>query len=155
METPNKKTTSEVIKAFVRVRPPISNEINYENCLKINLNKEINLKTEKYEIKCYYDYIFNEISSQEEVFNQIFPLLDDVLYGYNGCIFAYGQTSAGKVISFFHSFLSLCSSSFSFFLSIPHLLTYSFIHSSICFILLLDTYYAWSKWWTRFKYCKI
>jgi hypothetical protein len=40
--------------------------------------------------------VFSEVTTQEEVFDEVRPLLADVLAGYNGCIFAYGQTSAGK-----------------------------------------------------------
>ena len=100
----NSHSSSEVIKAFVRIRPPISSEIGSDLCVHCSLNnKEISLSSEKYEIKCSYNFIFSELSTQEEVFLHVKPLLDDVLVGYNGCIFAYGQTSAGKVIysSFF------------------------------------------------------
>lgn len=113
---------SEAIKAFVRVRPPISSEISHENCIQVPTTNDIQLKSEKYEIKCKYDFVFNELSTQEEVFKQISPLLDDVLLGYNASIFAYGQTSAGKVPP-----------------------TFFFVSNS----LLTDTYYARSKWWTR------
>lgn len=113
-----KKTNSEVIKAFVRIRPPISNEINSETCLQSNLNKQITLKTEKYSIKCFYDYVFNEFSTQEEVFQQVSNLLDDVLYGYNACIFAYGQTSAGKVYYFILISLFLLFSSYYYHLNL-------------------------------------
>lgn len=133
----NKKNSSEVIKAFIRIRPPISNEINNEICLYTTLNKNILLKTEKYNITCNYDYIFNELSTQEEVFQHINSLLDDVLYGYNACIFAYGQTSAGKVLSFFLFFIS-----YYYYLIVILLI--------ILIIIIIDSYYAWSKWWTRF-----
>lgn len=110
--------TSEAIKAFVRVRPPISSEISHENCIQVPSGNDIHLKSEKYEVRCKYDCVFNELSTQEEVFQKISPLLDDILLGYNASIFAYGQTSAGKV---------------SF---------YPFIVSPSP-----DSYNAWPKWW--------
>jgi kinesin family member 15 len=99
----------EVIKTFVRVRPPIASEVSHETCLKVPSIHDIHLSSEKYEIKCKYDYVFSEFASQEEIFEQISPLLDDVLLGYNSSIFAYGQTSAGKVTSslFLFSLLKL------------------------------------------------
>ena len=36
------------------------------------------------------------MTDQTRVFKSVRPLLASVLSGYNGCIFAYGQTSAGK-----------------------------------------------------------
>jgi hypothetical protein len=89
----------EVIRAFVRIRPPISSEIHHENCLQVPSIHDLHLHSEKYDIKCQYDHVFNELTTQEEIFQQISPLLDDILKGYNASIFAYGQTSAGKVKS--------------------------------------------------------
>ena len=41
-----------------------------------------------------YDYRHN----QEDVFSTCtIPIIEDVLEGYNGCIFAYGQTGAGTI----------------------------------------------------------
>ena len=36
-------------------------------------------------------------SRQEDIFNETaYPIIDNVLQGYNGTIFAYGQTGCGK-----------------------------------------------------------
>jgi len=44
-----------------------------------------------------FDHVFKENVSQEQVYNQAaLPIVKDVLSGYNGTIFAYGQTSSGK-----------------------------------------------------------
>ena len=41
--------------------------------------------------------MFQPESTQEEVYNfAAKPIVEDVLKGYNGTIFAYGQTSSGK-----------------------------------------------------------
>eukprot|EP01036_Dinobryon_divergens_P041888 gene41888-55573_t len=87
---------SEVIKVFVRVRPPISNEVDEAVAVNVTGVNSVQVKSDRYDVTCHYDHVFNEIAEQESVFEKIQPLLDDVLSGYNGCIFAYGQTSAGK-----------------------------------------------------------
>ena len=44
-----------------------------------------------------YDYAFGPDAQQEEVFDLIArPVVTEVLRGYNGTIFAYGQTGTGK-----------------------------------------------------------
>ncbi|GCB74580.1 kinesin-1 heavy chain isoform X1 [Scyliorhinus torazame] len=44
-----------------------------------------------------YDYVFPSNSTQEQVYNACAKnIVKDVLDGYNGTIFAYGQTSSGK-----------------------------------------------------------
>jgi len=45
----------------------------------------------------YFDGIFDENATQENVFTQsCMPLLDDVLSGNNASLFVYGQTGTGK-----------------------------------------------------------
>ncbi len=45
-------------------------------------------------------------ASQASVFQQLSPILEAVLAGFNGTVMAYGQTSAGKVnICVFYLFL--------------------------------------------------
>ncbi|MED6156592.1 hypothetical protein PIB30_015905 [Stylosanthes scabra] len=43
-----------------------------------------------------FNKVFSQAASQEEVFKDTQPLIRSVLDGYNVCIFAYGQTGAGK-----------------------------------------------------------
>ena len=42
------------------------------------------------------DKVFNGNALQEEIFIEISPLVQSAIYGCNVCIFAYGQTGAGK-----------------------------------------------------------
>ncbi|GBG29845.1 Kinesin-like protein KLP1 [Hondaea fermentalgiana] len=47
-----------------------------------------------------FDGVFAPDATQEDVFEgSVPPLLDGVLHGYNGTIFAYGQTGAGKTFT--------------------------------------------------------
>lgn len=44
-----------------------------------------------------FDKVFRPDSTQEKVYNEAAKeIVKDVLTGYNGTIFAYGQTSSGK-----------------------------------------------------------
>ncbi|KAL1826948.1 hypothetical protein ACET3Z_005360 [Daucus carota] len=43
-----------------------------------------------------YNQVFGPSATQEKVFSDMQPLIRSVLDGYNVCIFAYGQTGAGK-----------------------------------------------------------
>mmetsp|Transcript_2572 Transcript_2572/g.10769 ORF Transcript_2572/g.10769 Transcript_2572/m.10769 type:complete len:1170 (-) Transcript_2572:68-3577(-) len=43
-----------------------------------------------------FDRVFQQASSQVEVFEAVEPLVTSLLDGYNVCIFAYGQTGSGK-----------------------------------------------------------
>lgn len=44
-----------------------------------------------------FDKVFRPNAAQEKVYNESAkPIVKDVLCGYNGTIFAYGQTSSGK-----------------------------------------------------------
>lgn len=48
-------------------------------------------------IKYTYDAVFDPSSTQVQVYETaVAPIVDQVLNGYNGTIFAYGQTSSGK-----------------------------------------------------------
>lgn len=44
----------------------------------------------------FFEHIFAENSSQQEIFNELSQLIQSALDGYNVCVFAYGQTGSGK-----------------------------------------------------------
>ena len=45
----------------------------------------------------YFDHAFGPSSTQDHVYNTIArPVVDGVLNGFNGTVFAYGQTGTGK-----------------------------------------------------------
>lgn len=43
-----------------------------------------------------FDRVFGESASQADIFDEVEPVVQSALDGYNVCIFAYGQTGAGK-----------------------------------------------------------
>ena len=80
----------------VRVRPlnRREHEAGGSRCLVVHPYNRISIGEREYD----FDYVADENSTQEEIFNTIArPVADNCLNGYNGCIFAYGQTSSGKV----------------------------------------------------------
>lgn len=87
---------SKALQVYIRVRPPIYQEVKEDTAVTVPNNNTVVLNSDKGEITCSYDNVFNEITEQEDIFNKVKPLLVDVLSGINSCIFAYGQTSAGK-----------------------------------------------------------
>lgn len=64
---------------------------------KFDYEKKLKLK-QKFQGKVYlFDKVFKPNATQEKVYNEAAKsIVSDVLAGYNGTIFAYGQTSSGK-----------------------------------------------------------
>ena len=91
-----KESDTEGLKVFVRVRPQISTEVKLTNAVTTSGGVNVCVSSDKTQVTCSYDRVFDENSLQIDVFNSVKPLLDDVLKGINGTVFAYGQTSAGK-----------------------------------------------------------
>jgi hypothetical protein len=57
----------------------------------------------------FSDHVFDSETSNYEVFNTIArPIIDSSVSGFNGTIFAYGQTSSGNVM-FFMNVVSVAS----------------------------------------------
>lgn len=96
----NSQTTptdnKENIKVIVRIRPKIEREYDQGTYIRVDGNSIItNLKNDAKQYN--YDYIATEDSSQSEIFEHCARnICDSTLQGYNGTIFVYGQTGAGK-----------------------------------------------------------
>ena len=99
-------TDSTHVRVCVRVRPSNSNEAAKQDVVKcIEAVKESNMiriipadKSEKKEFE--FHAVFGSGDGQTEIYeSMIRPLVDKCLEGYNGCIFAYGQTAAGKTFT--------------------------------------------------------
>lgn len=96
MSSSSKSSGNEVIKVFIRLRPPLSHELESENVVQCSDGHRVVMCSEKHKMECSYDQVFNEVSTQDDVYNSVLPLLNDTLHGINGCVFAYGVTSSGK-----------------------------------------------------------
>ena len=100
------------IRVFARIRPLSAKELNSrekEACCYVNeqaLSLTANFgaaaddatgmldHTETREFE--YDSVFGPSTTQEQIFEECSGMMDSCLDGYNSCVFAYGQTGAGK-----------------------------------------------------------
>ena len=80
----------------VRVRPEEST--NMLNSFRLSEQTAgISLTVGGHSHEFVFDHVFGQGVSQEQVFNKCaVSICSDILEGYNGTIFAYGQTGAGK-----------------------------------------------------------
>ncbi|KNC55589.1 kinesin family member 17 [Thecamonas trahens ATCC 50062] len=88
---------SESVLVVVRPRPFLERELETERVVHV-VNPQT-LIIDKYvddPLRYMFDTVLTEQASQEEVYGQVAPIVDGVLNGINGTIFAYGQTSTGK-----------------------------------------------------------
>jgi DNA replication protein DnaC len=69
--------------------------------------KSVSVKNNLYTTNPYHitlDRIFTPESTQQDVYNEIArTTINDVLIGYNGTIFAYGQSGSGKTHTMYGS----------------------------------------------------
>ncbi|XP_039436041.1 protein claret segregational [Culex pipiens pallens] len=88
------------IRVFCRVRPPLPSEEDRLECawkyldessLEIGATDGSNKRME-----FSFDHVFHSRTPQEDIFENVAPLIQSALDGYNVCIFAYGQTGSGK-----------------------------------------------------------
>lgn len=88
------------IRVYVRVRP-LDKVREGESCVTFPAMEEIEIRNDSLNQKksWEFDKVFDEASTQEQVFEEVRALVSSVLDGYNVCIFAYGQTGAGKTFS--------------------------------------------------------
>lgn len=100
------KEKSESVKVVVRCRPLGQKEISEQCECVVNVDMDAhsiaicdpqNLK----DIKSFtFDYTYDYKASQDLIFRQTaLPILESVMEGYNGTIFAYGQTGTGKTFT--------------------------------------------------------
>lgn len=94
------------IRVFARVRPPLAPESDKMLCgwsfidetsLEIH-NNEIAptgaRKQSKHDFA--FDQVFNPNTTQEEIFENVAPLIQSAMDGYNVCIFAYGKETFSR-----------------------------------------------------------
>ncbi|DBA00591.1 TPA: hypothetical protein N0F65_007720 [Lagenidium giganteum] len=90
------------IRVLCRVRPISKSEISHgsKQVCKFTGTEEISLAGEKGKLKTWeFDRVFDMASTQEQVFDEVKPLVTSILDGYSVCIFAYGQTGSGKTFT--------------------------------------------------------
>ena len=99
------------VRVFCRIRPPLQREISKkqidieyrENSLIIKGEKKasnIGREGGHQDIEQFqFNRIFKQNDTQEEVFEEVSPLIQSSLDGFNINIFAYGQTGSGKTFT--------------------------------------------------------
>ena len=104
----NKKSSNnakcECVKVAIRVRPMNKHEIEKKSklCVDVNTtNNTVACTSEKNETKTFqFDYVYPMDTTQREVYDQVaFPIVESIFQGYNGTVFAYGQTGCGKTFT--------------------------------------------------------
>jgi len=97
----SKPLKNKNIQAVIRIRPLNSSELS-ENAQKIvtvdPVQKTIKLR-EKSASKPFgpFDKVYDQEATQSQIYiDVVAPLVEQILEGYNGTVFAYGQTGAGK-----------------------------------------------------------
>ena len=91
------------LRVMSRLRPFLKNEIkNKRSQMETIIIKndsiiinEINKQSKVFE----FDYIFNEKSTQEDVYEEVTLLIQSMIHGNNICIMSYGQTCTGKTFT--------------------------------------------------------
>ncbi|KAK7368903.1 hypothetical protein VNO80_10936 [Phaseolus coccineus] len=90
------------IRVFCRVRPSLPNDstgtytvVSFPTSTEA-LGRGIELSQSGQKYNFTFDKVFDHEASQRDVFVEISQLVQSALDGYKVCIFAYGQTGAGK-----------------------------------------------------------
>ena len=99
-----KSGTRECVKVAIRVRPMNKREKEQNSRLCVQVDKDnntVSVISDKNESKTFpFDYVYPMETTQREVYDQVaFPIVDSIFQGYNGTIFAYGQTGCGKTFT--------------------------------------------------------
>lgn len=96
---------SEAVKVMVRVRPLSTKELamSCKPCVTVDSDQQVTLtKPNDVEIQKMftYDFVFGPDCPQAKIYEESsFALVENVVEGYNGTIFAYGQTGCGKTFT--------------------------------------------------------
>mmetsp|Transcript_1154 Transcript_1154/g.2782 ORF Transcript_1154/g.2782 Transcript_1154/m.2782 type:complete len:1261 (-) Transcript_1154:2331-6113(-) len=88
------------VKVVIRIRPLNSRELQEgaRRCLDAQIERSSVTLEAKPKAKTFtYDFVADEDISQDEIFQVVGkPITTSCMSGYNGTVFAYGQTGAGK-----------------------------------------------------------
>ena len=99
-----KPKKSECVKVAIRVRPMNAREKAEKSqvCVEVDqTNNTVSVTSPKVDTKTFqFDYVYPMDSSQRQVYDEVaFPIVDSIFQGYNGTVFAYGQTGCGKTFT--------------------------------------------------------
>eukprot|EP01132_Coremiostelium_polycephalum_P002110 gene2110-2599_t len=94
---------SQNVQVFVRIRPFSPLELENRDLLSSPIScpgtstREVVCNYKGYSRSYQFDHVFDSESKQKDLFNvTVKPIADEVLSGFNGTIFVYGQTGTGK-----------------------------------------------------------
>ncbi|CAI2386785.1 unnamed protein product [Moneuplotes crassus] len=96
------KKKSESVRVVIRCRPLSKKEVAEGREKVVNMdyaNGEILVQKSVDEVpkRFTFDCVYDENTLQKDIFDETaFPIIENILEGYNGTIFAYGQTGTGK-----------------------------------------------------------
>ena len=96
--------SSESVKVMVRCRPMNPNEQEFKSKICVQLDdiaRQVRLTSNENVQKCFsFDKVFDLNKLQASIYeDSAFSLVESVVEGYNGTIFAYGQTGCGKTFT--------------------------------------------------------
>ncbi|CAF3047525.1 unnamed protein product [Rotaria sp. Silwood2] len=95
---------SETVRVIVRCRPMNQRETDLECKTIVSMNTQLNHvllenidQSNEPPKQFTFDAVYSEDSITENIYAEsVFPLVENVLEGYNATVFAYGQTGCGK-----------------------------------------------------------
>lgn len=96
---------NECVQVVVRSRPMSNKELggNFQNVVDVFQTRGVieiinpNEVSKENRKAFTYDAVYDANSTQQSVYDEIVrPLVSSVMEGFNGCVFAYGQTGTGK-----------------------------------------------------------
>ena len=107
MSLSDTKPESDNVRVAIRCRPLSDKEKDTSCQVAVNINRlrgEVTIDHQRgrgsssvAEKTFTFDIVFDMDAAQTEVYNETArPIVESVLEGYNGTIFAYGQTGTGK-----------------------------------------------------------
>ncbi|CAL8123332.1 unnamed protein product [Orchesella dallaii] len=107
LERESSAEPAENIKVVVRCRPVSKKELERKCKVIVDMDiasNTINVspseKASDHPKTFSFDHVFPMLSTQADVYNAVArPIVQNVLEGYNGTIFAYGQTGTGKTFT--------------------------------------------------------